>query len=670
MPRWGLAFAFALGAALAAGALGRLELLQTLELKTYDARLRAVATGAGASPAISMVLIDEHSIRELEPTVGRWPWPRLVHAVLVNFLARGPAKLVLYDVHFGERDRGTRDVGGTAWPGAESDQALVDAVRSAGNVLLVAEASAEGTVNATERQPDLDGIAGLSTPWPVQGFAERRPLLLPPFPELAQAARAVGHVRTVYDLDGPLRRAVPFVDVGGRVIPSLPYAAAILHYGVTADQVVASRAGVRLGPMQVPWIEQQVPDYYGPATTAWRPLVPYRGPTLRADGTPTFRSYSFQDVFLAEQQLLDGAAPHLDPAVFKDQIVVVGATADALMDVFITPFGAGRMPGAEVHANVLDGLLSQRAIAPASPAQAGAVTILPALAVGAAGVLGSPWLTAGIALVAAAITVWYATQALAAGTWVPIVAPLLAVMLAFVADLAWQYFVEGREKRRVKGLFSRYVSKDVYQQLLANPAGAALGGERRDMTVLFSDMRGFTTLSEAGDAEDLVRQLNQYFTRMVEVVFAHRGTVDKFVGDMIMALYGAPLDDPDHADHAVQTALAMVHALDQLNRLWTVEGRTPLDIGIGINSGEMIAGNIGADTIMSYTVIGDNVNLGARLESLNKDFGTRILISEATRRQLKGRYDLRPLGDVTVKGKTRPVQIYEVVRAGTIGAAE
>ena len=138
---------------------------------------------------------------------------------------------------------------------------------------------------------------------------------------------------------------------------------------------------------------------------------------------------------------------------------------------------------------------------------------------------------------------------------------MLAALLAFVADLAWSYFVEGREKRRVKRLFSRYVSKDVYQQLLASPGDVGLGGERREMTVLFSDMRGFTTLSESGEAEDLVRQLNQYFTRMVEVVFAHRGTVDKFVGDMIMALYGAPLDDPDHADHAVQTALQMVDAL-------------------------------------------------------------------------------------------------------------
>ena len=319
------------------------------------------------------------------------------------------------------------------------------------------------------------------------------------------------------------------------------------------------------------------------------------------------------------------------------------------------------MPGAEFHANVLDGLLGEprhrpgRAVAARGRhAGAGAGGRRRRRAGGAVGHGG------GGAGGRRRCSPGTRHARSATGVWLPLVVPVLAAVLAFVADLAWSYFVEGREKRRVKRLFSRYVSKDVYQQLLASPRDVGLGGERREMTVLFSDMRGFTTLSESGEAEDLVRQLNQYFTRMVEVVFAHRGTVDKFVGDMVMALFGAPLDDPDHADHAVQTALKMVEELQDLNRRWAVEGRAALDIGIGINTGEMIAGNIGSDTIMSYTVIGDNVNLGARLESLNKDYGTRILISEATRRQLKGHYDVRALGEVTVKGKTRPVAIFEV----------
>jgi adenylate cyclase len=200
----------------------------------------------------------------------------------------------------------------------------------------------------------------------------------------------------------------------------------------------------------------------------------------------------------------------------------------------------------------------------------------------------------------------------------------------------------------------------VFDRLMADPSLAALGGVRRHMTVLFSDVRGFTAMSEKGTPEDVVRQLNEYFTRMVEVLFERRGTLDKFVGDMVMALFGAPLDDPDHADHAVETALAMSRALDDLNRRWAAEGRPTLDIGIGISTGDMVAGNIGSDTIMSYTVIGDAVNLGARLESLNKEHSTRIIIGEATRTALKGRYDMRPLGSVVVKGKSQPVAIYEV----------
>ena len=181
------------------------------------------------------------------------------------------------------------------------------------------------------------------------------------------------------------------------------------------------------------------------------------------------------------------------------------------------------------------------------------------------------------------------------------------------------------------------------------------------MTVLFSDIRGFTSITEKGEPEELVGQLNEYFTRMVDIVFRNHGTVDKFVGDMVMALFGAPVDDVEHAEHAVAAAVEMVRELGVLNDAWASQGRARLDIGIGINSGDMIAGNIGSSSIMSYTVIGDNVNLGSRLESLNKDYRTRIIISDATRSQLTGAYEIRPLGDVVVKGKTRAVAIFEVV---------
>jgi adenylate cyclase len=276
------------------------------------------------------------------------------------------------------------------------------------------------------------------------------------------------------------------------------------------------------------------------------------------------------------------------------------------------------------------------------------------------GTLATALLGAGIALASVPI--------FGRGTWLPLVPPALGLAISAVGGLAWQYFVEGRDKRQVTQLFSRYVSKDVFEQVLANPALAELGGRRRTMSVLFSDMRGFTAMTEKGDPEALVLQLNEYFSRMVEVVFAHQGTVDKFVGDMVMALFGAPLDDPDHADHAVATAVEMVRALDVLNARWVAEGRPALGIGIGVNSGEMIAGNIGSTAIRSYTVIGDAVNLGARLESLNKEHGTTIIISAATVSLLKTTPPLRPLGSVVVKGKSVAVEIFEVLTAPAAGA--
>jgi len=255
---------------------------------------------------------------------------------------------------------------------------------------------------------------------------------------------------------------------------------------------------------------------------------------------------------------------------------------------------------------------------------------------------------------------WFTVAAFRGGSWLGLVQPVAAGGLALFFGTAYQYFVEGSEKRKVAKLFGRYVSRDVYAQLMANPDLAELGGKRREMTVLFSDIRGFTSVTERGDPEALVAQLNEYFSRMVAIVFRHHGTVDKFVGDMVMALFSAPVDDPDHAEHAVAAAIDMVNELGELNREWAARGMAQLDIGIGVNSGDMIAGNIGSSSIMSYTVIGDNVNLGSRLESLNKEYKTRIIISDATRSRLKSSYDVHPLGDVVVKGKSKAVAIYVI----------
>jgi adenylate cyclase len=391
-------------------------------------------------------------------------------------------------------------------------------------------------------------------------------------------------------------------------------------------------------------------------------LINYEAPFLVDDEHRPYASYEVRHLLASEEQLQSGQTPAVDPAVFKDKIVFVGLAASGLVDVFTTPFGIdnGNMPGIQLHATMADNLLSNRFLRPASRRARITVVIAAALLVGLLTAL-LPFTPAAITtLLAASVWTWYSLSAFKGGLWLNMVQPLTGMGLALFAGTAYQYFVEGREKRIVKGLFGRFVSRDVYKQLIENPELAELGGRRRVMTVLFSDIRGFTTVTEKGQPEELVGQLNEYFSRMVEVVFRHHGTVDKFVGDMVMALFGAPVDDPDHAEHAMAAAVEMVDVLGQLNRKWRAEGKVPFDIGVGVNSGEMIAGNIGSSSIMSYTVIGDNVNLGSRLESLNKEYRTRIIISDATRTRLQGNYTIRALGDVTVKGKTVPIAIFEV----------
>jgi len=624
-----------LAAALLAGGLGLLPFFRNIELDTYDLRVAATARPAAPAAGISLVLIDNDSLRRMEPLVGRWPWPRLVHATAIDYLAAAGAKVIAYDILFAERDLRKFMVGDTEWTGEESDAALVDSTRKAGNVVHVAEASSAELIDASRALAENLDAPALNVPVPATPCVETRPRVTPPFPALAQASRAIGHTLFILDSDGPVRRVAPVVQVGQRTIPSLSLATTMAA-GVSAMPSVIQDNGQCAA------------------------LVPWRGPAENPNGQPTFRYYSFYDLFRAQQEVIEGQKPALDPTLFKDRIVVVGGTGEGLREAFTTPFPQGAIAGPEVHANVIDALLANRSIVP-SPAWLTVVLALAGAAgVGIAGLYLNAWLTGAAAAALASLLVWQAFAFVARGTWIPLTIPALAIVFAFVGDLAWKYVVEGREKRQVKKLFSRYVSKDVYDQLVADPSLAALGGARRTMTVLFSDVRGFTAMSEKGSPEEVVAQLNQYFSRMVAVVFEHRGTVDKFVGDMVMALFGAPLDDEDHAEHAVQTALAMTTALAELNAEWQSQGRPTLDIGIGINTGDMVAGNIGSDTIMSYTVIGDAVNLGARLESLNKDYSTRIIISEATRARLKGRYDIHPLGDVVVKGKSKPVAIFEV----------
>ena len=589
------ALALGLGATILGLLLARLPIAQAFEWSIYDLRMRRTIAPAGAPKRIAIVEIDEQTLRALEPVAGRWPWPRLFHGGLIDYLARGPAAVVAYDVGFFEADgRSGFDVGGDTWTGADSDAVFVESVQKAGNVVLLAEAtyagSAAGKDAAVHRVPPLPGLR-------IDGALEERSIVRAPFEGLAQAARGMGHNLFVLDTDGPLRRTTPFVRSEGHPVPSLAMAAYLALGRVPPAAVRLDGSILAAGDARLPLLSFEVPRLPGEtgAPQALHALIRFRGPAVQADGTPTYRTYSFGDLLVSEDDLQNNRTPRVDPAVFKDAIVFVGLTAAGLHDVFVTPLGTtGKIPGAQIHATVMDQLLTHTALVKAPAWAVTLLTAVLALAVAFLTVL-LPIRWGALSTLALAGVVAAASLAVfGAGTWVPLVPGFLGIAVASVGGLAWQYFVEGREKRQVTQLFSRYVSKDVYDQVLANPALAELGGRRRTMSVLFSDMRGFTAMTERGDPEALVAQLNEYFSRMVEVVFEHHGTLDKFVGDMVMALFGAPLDDHDHADHAVATAVEMVRALEELNARWAQEGRPTLGIGIGVNSGEMIAGNIGS----------------------------------------------------------------------------
>jgi adenylate cyclase len=650
----------ALAALIVLGLAASADLLERVELTTYDWRMRLAADPASLHKDIVLVEINDLSIRQLQEGYRmRWPWPRVAFGLAIDFLRRGQAKVVAVDVSFTEEDQVETyvfDDPNDKWKGQQSDRALAEWVQESGNVVMLADAVYEGVEGGAK---DPNASTWLGSPYQAGPLAEPRRMVLAPYQRLTDSVAALGHNFLQFDPDGTARRMPPFVVHDGKQLPSLGVAAALLAGGFRPEDVAAEEGTLRVGDRRIPLVSRRVGDH-----DQWGMLINYRAPALVRDASGQlarpYPAYEFREIFASEQEILLGRKPRLDPALFKDKVVFIGLTASGLLDVFATPMAEGQMPGIQLHASMADSILSNRFIRPASARSRVASVIITAMAIGLLAAF-LPF-TAAAAASLGILGGWtvFTVMAFQGGQWLNLVQPMAVGGLALFFGTAYRYFVEGREKRKVAKLFGRYVSRDVHAQLMANPELAELGGKRREMSVLFSDIRGFTSVTERGDPEELVRQLNEYFSRMVEIVFKHKGTVDKFVGDMVMALFAAPLDDPDHAEHAVEAAEEMVKVLGELNRDWAARGMAQLDIGIGVNSGDMIAGNIGSSSIMSYTVIGDNVNLGARLESLNKDYKTRIIISDATRARLTGQHDIAPLGDVIVKGKSKAVQIFEI----------
>ncbi|MBI4016626.1 MAG: adenylate/guanylate cyclase domain-containing protein [Candidatus Aenigmarchaeota archaeon] len=371
----------------------------------------------------------------------------------------------------------------------------------------------------------------------------------------------------------------------------------------------------------------------------------------------TFTTISFSDI-LKER---------IDLGLFKDAIILIGATAPDLHDDHLTPTSAGvPVPGVEIQANIVQMILTKKYLAAQPSWMILAALIAAAIIVSLLLARYNAYLVALFCILLlmsyfVAVILFFKKGILADMIFFP-----TTVILSYGLNLVHLYRVERRQKMQAVEAFTKYVAPEIVDELFKHPEKLKLGGERRTITIFFSDIRGFTTISEQLTPEQLVAVLNEYLTAMTDMIMASGGVVDKYMGDAIMAFWGAPLEQPDHAVRASECALQMLEKLKQLQQKWKKEGVPFLDIGMGLNTGDAAVGNMGSNQRFSYTCMGDNINLGSRLEGLNKEYGTHAIISEATFKKLPSDFIVRELDYVRVKGKKEPITIYELVGQGKI----
>ncbi len=659
-------------------------LSRKLERITYDTKLRLFMPGT-VDERIVIIDIDEKSLRE----EGRWPWHRNRLGLLLDQLFdRYGVAAAGFDVVFAEKDESSglktlQQLGSGSLKGVpqfrsalekispqlEYDQIFASKIKGRPVVLGYyftkgADGGANGAAaNVTGMLPEpalpqhaFDGhVAGLVR---YDGYGAN-------LPELQQSAAGAGHFNPVIDEDGVVRRVPMLVEYRGAYYESLSLAMVrTLLGGGKLVPVFSDKRGA--GYPDMDWLELQtahgnlrIPasaDSDGMGGVGLSTLVPYRG-----------HSYSFPYVSVTD--VLHG---RVAPEALQGRIVLIGTSAPGLQDIRSTPVDAS-YPGVEVHASMIAGIMDQDI--KQKPSIMLGVEFVLALALGAGLSLLLPRLTPGrIALLAGGLLL--ALTALDAWLWrsagidLPVAHSLMLVAGLFVLNMSYGYFTESRTKRQITSLFGQYVPAELVEELSKRPDEVSMESESREMTILFSDVRGFTTISEAMDPKELRQLMNEFLTAFTRVIHRHRGTIDKYMGDCIMAFWGAPLHSDSHARDAVFAGMEMLEVLHKLQQEFKARGWPQIRMGVGINTGRVVVGNMGSEVRVAYTVMGDAVNLASRLESLSKEYRVDFIVGEATRAAVPG-VVYRELDLVRVKGKDKPVAIYEPVGLeGKVGAQE
>ena len=631
-----------------------------LENFLYDTRLKMTMPG-DVDPTIVIVDIDEKSLAE----IGRWPWGRDKLAKLVTELFDYyKVSLIGFDVIFREPDNssgirvlnqlGKQELAdipeykerlGELEKRLDYDQMFIDSMAK-GPVILSYTFFARQEQNASIR-------AGVLPP-PVITKDEVKDKLIPAqtyvgyganLPEIQSAAAGAGHITPSIDADGVVRRVPMLIKYKGDFYESLSLA--VTRFILGADKVTPVFAQQGVGDSGYPELESLDlgNGFRIPVDANVQALVPYRG-----------RAHSFPYVSAAD--IIHGVA---DPKVLQGAIVLVGTSAKGLVDLRPTPVSR-EFPGVEIHANMISGILDQRI--KQMPAYSRGIETVQLILIGALLTLVLPFLSAVLATIFTGATL-ASMIGLNMYFWsnnlvVPMASSLLLILIIYLMNMSYGFFIERRGKRQLSSLFGQYLPPELVEEMSDDPETYTQDAQNRQMTVLFTDIRNFTTISEGLTPEDLSSLLNEYLTPMTRIIYDHRGTIDKYIGDAVMAFWGAPLEDPDHARHALYTGLAMLERLNAIREDFKERGWPEIYIGVGINTGLMSVGDMGSRYRMSYTVLGDAVNLGSRLEGLTKSYGVEIIVSESTKAAVED-YVYRELDIVKVKGKDKPIAIYEPI---------
>ena len=636
--------------------------LEVIELKFFDLRFR-FRENISSDSNIIIAAVDQKSIDEL----GRWPWPRNKIKSLIKTLSDAGAKTIAFDIIFSSPEKNilaeSLEEYSNAFPKIADqkqiqkyinrinpDRDLSRAIEEAGNVILgmffflspqevikrgkqIVNQDAEFLVS--QRYPLIQQLSpSRSENRVAEGYGFESSLEI-----LAKSAKGNGFFNMYPDFDGVIRWTPLIIKYMGNYYPSLTMQIVKDYLDIEDDSVL-----IQMGANGVESLYLE--DMPIPVDERGNLLINYRG------SSETFPQYSISDIL-----------NHKVPMErLQDKIILIGATATSIYDMRYTPYKI--MAGVEIHANILNNILNQDFLS--IPKNYFLLEVLILFCIGLLLGILLPLTRPMIGtLVTISILIGYIYLnfhlLLSKGIWINLVYPTIEILSIFTIVNLYRYSTEEREKKNIKKTFEHYLAPAMVKELINNPERLRLGGEKKVLTVLFSDIRGFTTISERLKPETLISLLNEYLTTMSTIILDNFGFLDKFIGDAIMAVYCTPITREDHALLSCQTALDMQIALKEINKKFKQEHLIEIKIGIGINSGEMVIGNVGSKQRFDYTVLGDNVNLASRLEGITKLFGVEIIISEFTYQLIQDNWRVRELDIVRVKGKKRPVKIYELI---------